>query len=246
MPNVTVTAADTATAMDEIWDRLGPDAMIVSTKATWQNRHGSHHRVTANRQTSTASAAEFGTLFTNQMIGKAPPGQTNCPASRAWHQMSLPVRRDLAALQDMLTGMVLTDLDGINPALAPSTRVTLQRAGFSQKILQDLQTHYAGYSYSDGCERFCKHWQASLYIPLARPFCKNAYLCCWCVWHWSHNNGCKNCCHVTRPKPKQRNCFGKPEWAKWHRKPSITELWPFVEPANSYAGSLTLSKISTK
>ena len=32
MPNVTVTAADTATAMDEIWDRLGPDAMIVSTK----------------------------------------------------------------------------------------------------------------------------------------------------------------------------------------------------------------------
>ena len=43
---------------------------------------------------------------------------------------------DLAALQDMLTGMVLTDLDGINPALAPSTRVTLQRAGFSQRILQ--------------------------------------------------------------------------------------------------------------
>ena len=32
MPNVTVTAADTATAMDEIWDRLGSEAMIVSTK----------------------------------------------------------------------------------------------------------------------------------------------------------------------------------------------------------------------
>ena len=32
MPNVTVTASDTATAMDEIWDQLGPDAMIVSTK----------------------------------------------------------------------------------------------------------------------------------------------------------------------------------------------------------------------
>ena len=32
MPNVTVTAPDTATAMDEIWDQLGSDAMIVSTK----------------------------------------------------------------------------------------------------------------------------------------------------------------------------------------------------------------------
>ena len=74
MPNVTVTAADTATAMDEIWDRLGPDAMIVSTK----KQHG---KIVMEATTETAakpaeparaSTAGFGTLFTNQMIGKAP------------------------------------------------------------------------------------------------------------------------------------------------------------------------------
>ncbi|MEK9759609.1 MAG: hypothetical protein VW472_01090 [Candidatus Puniceispirillum sp.] len=32
MPTLTVQANDTATAMEEIWDKLGPDAMIVSTK----------------------------------------------------------------------------------------------------------------------------------------------------------------------------------------------------------------------
>ena len=73
MPNVTVTAVDTATAMDEIWDQLGPDAMIVSTK----KQHGKivMEATTETASTATeppqASAAGFGTLFTNQMIGEA-------------------------------------------------------------------------------------------------------------------------------------------------------------------------------
>ena len=80
-------------------------------------------------------------LFTNQMIGKAKHRNqdTTPPAESIAYQNELSgVRRDLADLQDMLTGMVLTDLDGINPALALSTRVKLQRAGFSQKILLDF------------------------------------------------------------------------------------------------------------
>ena len=170
MPNVTVTAADTATAMDEIWDRLGPDAMIVSTK----KQHGrivmeaTTEVATMPDEPARASAARFGTLFTKQMIGKAPCHETDntSPAESITHQHELAgIRRNLAVLQDMLTGMVLTDPDGINPALMPSTRVTLQRAGFSQGILQDLQTHYAGYSYRDGHERFLKALASQLAHP---------------------------------------------------------------------------------
>ena len=153
MPNVTVTAVDTATAMDEIWDQLGPNAMIVSTK----KQHGKIVMEATTETTSTAteppqaSAAGFGTLFTNQIIGNAPRRDPDSlpPVDRAaQHNELASLRRDVAAMQDMLTGMVLTDLDGINPALAPSTRVTLQRAGFSPHILQEMQSHYAGYSYS--------------------------------------------------------------------------------------------------
>ena len=102
------------------------------------------------------------------MIGKAKRHNQDTipPVDNVAYQNELSgLRRDLADLQDMLTGMVLTDLDGINPALAPSTRVTLQRAGFSQKILQDLQTHYAGYSYSDGRERFVQALASQLVHP---------------------------------------------------------------------------------
>ena len=170
MPNVTVTAADTATAMDEIWDRLGPDAMIVSTKNnTAKSSWKPPPRQPPNRRTrARASAAGFGTLFTNQMIGKEQrrDHETASPAEIMANQKELAgLRRELAALQDMLTGMVLTDLDGINPALAPSTRVKLQRAGFSQRVLQDLQTHYAGFSYKDGCERFLQALASQLVHP---------------------------------------------------------------------------------
>ena len=170
MPNVTVTAADTATAMDEIWDRLGPDAMIVSTKKQQGKivMEATTELTAQPAEPVQASTAGFGTLFTNQMIGE--PKQTNPhttpPVEGITYQNELSgIRRDLADLQDTLTGMLLTDLDGINPALAPSTRVRLQRAGFSQKILQDLQTHYAGYSYSAGCDRFLQALASQLVYP---------------------------------------------------------------------------------
>ena len=170
MPNVTVTAADTATAMDEIWDRLGPDAMIVSTKKQQGKivMEATTEATAKPIEPALTSTAGFGTLFTNQMIGKSPSSDrdTAQPAeSMAYRNELGGVRRDLAALHDMLAGMVLTDLNGINPALAPSTRLTLQRAGFSQKILQDLQTHYAGYSYSEGCERFLQALASQLVHP---------------------------------------------------------------------------------
>ena len=116
MPNVTVTAADTATAMDEIWDRLGPDAMIVSTK----KQHGkivmeaTTELSAHSAEPARASADGFSTLFTNQMIGKAPRHQQDtAPISdRTTHQHELDgIRRNLVTLQDMLKGMVLTKIN---------------------------------------------------------------------------------------------------------------------------------------
>ena len=68
--NVTVTAADTATAMDEIWDRLGPDAMIVSTKKTRQNRHGPPPRQPQTGQSRHGPTQLDLALFTNQSGAK--------------------------------------------------------------------------------------------------------------------------------------------------------------------------------
>ena len=171
MPNVTVTAVDTATAMDEICAKLGPDAMIVST-----TKQQGKIIMKATTETSVkapepelSSTKGFSEMFSKQMIGKDPINLgtkntvlNNIPDQN--HDLTV-LRRDIATIQDMLTGMVLTDLDGINPSLAPSTRIELQRAGFSSQILHSLQTHYAGYSYGEGCERFLKALATQLVHP---------------------------------------------------------------------------------
>ena len=58
--------------------------------------------------------------------------------------ISLRLRRDIAQMQNMLSGLVLTDLDGVNPSLSASTRLELQRAGFSAAALDLLKARYAG------------------------------------------------------------------------------------------------------
>ena len=170
MPNLTVTALDTASAMDEIWDKLGPDAMIVSTKK--QNGKIVMEATTEigvkKSEPSNASDGDFGKLFSNQMIGETSlnkSDQSSLSDNVIQKRELIGLRQDIAALQDMLFGMVITNLDGVNPALAHSTRLALQRAGFSPQILQDLQVHYAGFGYKDGSQRFLQALASDLVYP---------------------------------------------------------------------------------
>ena len=112
--------------MDEIWDRLCPDAMIVSTK----KQHGkivmepppSQRPYRPNRHGLAQLDLEHYSQSNDWQKTRAATKTSAPPAKSIAHQNELAgVRRDLATLQDMLTGMVLTDLNGINPALALST-----------------------------------------------------------------------------------------------------------------------------
>ena len=70
MPTITVQAADSATAMDEIWEKLGPDAMIISTS----KRNGRIFMEATTESTKPAMApsveAGFGDIFKGQMLAK--------------------------------------------------------------------------------------------------------------------------------------------------------------------------------
>ncbi len=70
MPNLTVQAADTATAMEEIWEKLGPDAMIVSTSK--RNGRIVMEATTDNAKPAMAPSvkAGFSDIFTGHMITK--------------------------------------------------------------------------------------------------------------------------------------------------------------------------------
>ena len=128
MPSITVQAADSATAMDEIWEKLGPDAMIISTS----KRNG---RIVMEATTDSAKPAMalsveagFSDIFKGQMLAK--PAVTEkaiaarkMPASTPETADIAGLRRDITQIQNMLSGLVLTDLDGVNPSLSASTRL---------------------------------------------------------------------------------------------------------------------------
>ena len=159
MPTITVQAADSATAMDEIWEKLGPDAMIISTSK--RNGRIVMEATTENAKPAIAPSVEagFSDIFKGQMLAKpaattkaGASGQMPATAGRATDIAGL--RRDITQMQNMLSGLVLTDLDGVNPTLSASTRLELQRAGFSAATLDLLKARYAGLTYGDGCDAF--------------------------------------------------------------------------------------------
>ena len=162
MPTITVQAADSATAMDKIWEQLGPDAMIVST-----SKHNGHVVMEATTDSpkpalAPSSEAQFSKIFTSQMLAKPEVKAKNGTAQKG-EKMSdtglvgadiASLRRDITQMQNMLSGLVLTDLDGVNPSLLSSTRLELQRAGFSAETLNLLKERYAGLTYREGSDAF--------------------------------------------------------------------------------------------
>ena len=138
MPTITVQAADSATAMDEIWTKLGPDAMIISTSK--RNGRIVMEATTESAKPAMAPSVEagFSGIFKGQMLAKTAVTAKADTAGRTPAAAGADIaalRRDIAQMQNMLSGLVLTDLDGVNPSLSASTRLELQRAGFSAASL---------------------------------------------------------------------------------------------------------------
>jgi flagellar biosynthesis GTPase FlhF len=158
MPTITVQAADSATAMDEIWEKLGPDAMIISTSK--RNGRIVMEATTESAKPAIAPSVEagFSDIFKGQMLTKpavtAEANASQMPTTAAGAADIAGLRRDVTQMQNMLSGLVLTDLDGVNPSLSASTRLELQRAGFSAASLDLLKARYAGLTYGDGCDAF--------------------------------------------------------------------------------------------
>jgi flagellar biosynthesis GTPase FlhF len=159
MPTITVQAADSATAMDEIWEKLGPDAMIISTS----KRNGRIVMEATTETTKPAMApsveAGFSDIFKGQMLAKptvtAKAGTSEQMSATALGAADIAgLRHDITQMRNMLSGLILTDLDGVNPRLSASTRLELQRAGFSAASLDLLKARYAGMTYADGCDAF--------------------------------------------------------------------------------------------
>ena len=168
MTTITVTAGDTAQAMDKIVERLGEDALILETV----KRNGRIEMIatddpedapappTAEQPAPTARApldleigagAAFTDLFDQQMINRVrdrdarQASTTENLAGRAIEAAdSRELLTELKSIRKMLNGMMITRPDGLDVTLGHAAPVRLHQAGFSSKAIQMLHQHMVG------------------------------------------------------------------------------------------------------
>ena len=179
MTTLTIQAADTASAMEEIAERLGEDALILSTskkdgKVIMRATNGADLPAPA---APSRPAEDFNQMYNAGLSGslpgkprlspepKARPAAATTATSAA--QAELPDTAQRAMMQAMglmadridqldrkLAGMMLTGPAGLNADLQDSTPLQLSRAGYSQKTILRLQPSYAGLGYETGVSSF--------------------------------------------------------------------------------------------
>ena len=181
MTTITVTAADTAQAMDKIVERLGDDALILETV----KRNGRIEMIaTDNVEDSAAkeptivspnpesgalsglnieigSSAGFTDLFDQQMINTV-RNRSNAQTSTVDHLVgraieatdNLDILAELRNIRHMLSGMMITHPDGLDVTLGHAAPVRLHQAGFSSKAIQQLYDYMVGLEGDDAVASF--------------------------------------------------------------------------------------------
>lgn len=181
MTTITVTAADTAQAMDKIVERLGEDALILETV----KRNGRIEMIATDSVEETeapepiASAPRpaveglsglnieigggsgFTDLFDQQMIdtvrdrGSASASTVDHLVGRAMEASdNLDVVTELRSIRQMLNGMMITRPEGLDVTLGHAAPVRLHQAGFSSRAIQELNEHMVGLDDDDAVTSF--------------------------------------------------------------------------------------------
>ena len=168
MTTITVTAADTAQAMDKIVERLGEDALIletvkrngriemIATDSVEENETlapaatvpRSSSKVPCGLDIEIGSASGFTDLFDQQMISTV-RDRSNTAVSAVDHLVgraieasdNLDILTELRSIRQMLNGMMITRPEGLDVTLGHAAPVRLHQAGFSSKAIQELHQH---------------------------------------------------------------------------------------------------------
>ena len=177
MTTLTIQATDTASAMDEIAERLGEDALILSTtkkdgKIIMRATNGAD----LPSPLSLKPASDFAHMYNAGMASSLPgkPRVSADAAAKGKTRNQVTTEKSLAAdsaqraimqamslmadrinqLDCKLSGMMLTGPNGVNAALQESTPVKLSRAGYSQSTVLRLHPSFAGLEYEAGVTSF--------------------------------------------------------------------------------------------
>ncbi len=166
-------ASDSATAMEEVIRKLGPEALIVSTtkKGNKVEIEATNDKVSSKRSMpKTSEDTSFSEVLHSKIDflrekqrnrifsknhGEIGVSQKNYSLEDSQSSANInEVKEQIVSLQNMLTGMVITDERGVNEKIGHSTSLKLRQLEFSPEIVKSLQPSFEGLSFERGKAAF--------------------------------------------------------------------------------------------
>ena len=165
-------ASDSASAMEEVVKKLGPDALIVST-----SKRGNKVEIEAtNSFSSLQKQKDIGDNFSDVLHSKIDflrEKQRNRIYSRTSNEFNasnsgnssinqdqssemVKLQGQIKHLQNMLSGMVITDEKGLNEKTGNSIALKLRQLEFTPAIVSSLKPAYDGLNIDRGLSAFVK------------------------------------------------------------------------------------------
>ena len=165
-------ASDSASAMEEVVKKLGPDALIIST-----SRKGSKVEIEATNNFSDQqkqkdiqgnfsdvlhSKIDFlrekqkNRIYSRESNDFRASDSRNSPINQNQSSEMVKVREQIKHLQNMLSGMVITDEKGLNEKTGSAVSLKLRKLEFAPEIVASLKPAYDGLNIDRGRGAFLK------------------------------------------------------------------------------------------
>ena len=167
MTVLTVKAQDTATAMDEIVEKLGKDSFIIGTKkigneilvkatnspkkpAIAKKQVNEKFNKIISKELKQSSAETYESNIRNRVDVTEAKFSKNIFSEKALIDLSAEIKD----LKNQFNGMILTDMAGLSPNLKSATKMKLQTIGFSNSTIVKFKDKIENNSTKEGVENF--------------------------------------------------------------------------------------------
>ena len=185
MATITVTAKDSTSAMEDVFEQLGEDAYIIET----MKKNGKVSMMATNdsiltKETHRPSVKAFSKIFDSKMIDTNPSpkkafaeimstqdalsAKNNSTSSKDDFEI---LKAEISSLKSMMSGLMITERKGLSVELGHSLPIQLMQSGFSPETIKRFSSSFAEQDKERGRFSFLR----ALSRKLIAPFAENIY-----------------------------------------------------------------------
>ena len=185
MATITVTAKDSTSAMEDVFEQLGEDAYIIET--TKKNGKVSMQATNDSlilKETNRPSVKKFSKIFDSKLIDQIPAPKkafaeiistedilSQKSSSSVSKDDFETLRTEILSIRSMLSGLMITKPEGLDFELGHSLPVQFMQSGFSSELIGSFSSNLNQLDEEKGRFSFLR----SLSRKLVAPFAENVY-----------------------------------------------------------------------